>query len=33
MSTALGTDRDLAHVRQLRRLTALERGRSRVIER
>src|SRR5262245_5192928 len=33
MSTALGTDQDLAHVRQLRRLTALERGRSRVIER
>jgi hypothetical protein len=33
MSTALGTERDLAHVRQLRRLTALERGRGRVIER
>ena len=33
MSTALGTERDLAHVRQLRRLTALERGRSRAIER
>src|SRR4051812_405224 len=33
MSTALGTERDLALVRQLRRLTALERGRSRVIER
>jgi hypothetical protein len=33
MSTALGTDHDLAHVRQLRRLTALERGRGRVIER
>jgi hypothetical protein len=33
MSTALGTEQDLAHVRQLRRLTALERGRSRVIER
>ena len=29
MSTALGTERDLALVRQLRRLTALERGRSR----
>jgi hypothetical protein len=33
MSTALGTERDLAHVRQLRRLTALERGRGRAIER
>jgi hypothetical protein len=33
MSTALGTEQDLAHVRQLRRLSALERGRSRVIER
>jgi hypothetical protein len=33
MSTALGTEQDLAHVRQLRRLTALERGRERVIER
>ena len=33
MSTALGTERELEHVRQLRRLTALERGRSRVIER
>jgi hypothetical protein len=33
MSTALGTERDLAHVMQLRRLTALERGRSRAIER
>jgi hypothetical protein len=33
MSTALGTERNLAHVRQLRRLTALERGRGRVIER
>jgi hypothetical protein len=33
MSTALGTELDLAHVRQLRRLTALERGRSRAIER
>src|SRR5262245_40308618 len=33
MSTALGTEQDLAHVRQLRRLTALERGRGRVIER
>jgi hypothetical protein len=33
MSTALGTEDDLAHVRQLRRLTALERGRSRAIER
>jgi hypothetical protein len=33
MATALGTERDLAHVRQLRRLTALERGRGRVIER
>ena len=33
MSTALGTERDLSHVRQLRRLTALERARSRVIER
>ena len=33
MSTALGTERDLAHVRQLRRLTALERGRGRVVER
>ena len=33
MSTALGTEHDLAHVRQLRRLTALERGRGRVIER
>jgi hypothetical protein len=33
MSSALGTERDLAHVRQLRRLSALERSRSRVIER
>ncbi len=33
MSTALGTERDLALVRQLRRLTALERGRGRAIER
>jgi hypothetical protein len=33
MSTALGSEHDLAHVRQLRRLTALERGRGRVIER
>lgn len=33
MSTALGREHDLAHVRQLRRLTALERGRSRAIER
>jgi len=33
MSTALGTEHDLAHVRQLRRLTALERGRARAIER
>ena len=33
MSTALGTEHDLAHVRQLRRLTALERGRGRAIER
>src|SRR4051794_18980515 len=33
MSTVLGTERELAHVRQLRRLSALERGRSRVIER
>ena len=33
MATALGTERDLARVRQLRRLTALERGRSRVIQR
>jgi hypothetical protein len=33
MSTALGTERDLAHVKQLRRLAALERGRGRVIER
>ena len=33
MSTALGTEQDLGHVRQLRRLTALERGRGRVIER
>ncbi len=33
MSTALGDERHLAHVRQLRRLTALERGRSRGVER
>jgi hypothetical protein len=33
MSTALGDERHLAYVRQLRRLTALERGRSRVVER
>jgi hypothetical protein len=33
MSTALGTERDLDHVRQLRRLTALERPRGRAIER
>ena len=33
MSTALGTERDLAHLRQLRRLSALERSRSRVLER
>ena len=33
MSTALGNERHLAHVRQLRRLTALERGRGRAIER
>jgi hypothetical protein len=33
MSSALGTERNLEQVRQLRRLTALERGRSRVIER
>ena len=33
MSTALGTERDLELVRQLRRLTALERGRGRAIER
>jgi hypothetical protein len=33
MATALGTERHLAQVAQLRRLTALERGRSRVIER
>lgn len=33
MSSARGTERDMEQVRQLRRLTALERGRSRVIER
>lgn len=33
MSTALGSERDLANVQQLRRLTALERGRGRAIER
>ena len=33
MSTALGTDRYLDQVRQLRRLTALERSRGRAIER
>jgi hypothetical protein len=33
MATALGNDRDLTRVWQLRRLTALERGRGRVIER
>lgn len=33
MSSALGTERNLEQVRQLRRLTALERGRGRGIER
>lgn len=33
MATALGTERHLEQVHQLRRLTALERGRGRVIER
>jgi hypothetical protein len=33
MSTALGTETQLTRVRQLRRLTALERSRGRVIER
>jgi hypothetical protein len=33
MSSALGTEQNLEQVRQLRRLTALERGRGRVIER
>ena len=33
MSSALGSEQHLEHVRQLRRLSALERGRGRVIER
>jgi hypothetical protein len=33
MASALGTERQLDQVKQLRRLTALERGRTRVIER
>ena len=33
MSSALGSERHLEHVHQLRRLSALERGRGRVIER
>jgi hypothetical protein len=33
MASALGTERHLDEVRQLRRLTALERGRTRVLER